>query len=254
MSALIHEVDHMTAVSLQGAVSGFHAVEWTPCFLCDICRAIHDLVMKIIKSICDCFSAGNSSISATTTSMLSGVSVADPLNLIAFYRGQEANNNGVTLDQILGWDDANLEAMHNYIQWLFPLQTPSGPNPTAARLDQATMQTFQSDPVLKNQVLRSLRRMLSFYGLQMDEATRVMTRAPNFAARSAVWLSPHNHNFLRISRMIQSLHLLGLSDYSRSFYHIMENIYRHEGSGVIGDATFGYWRGACPGAASGSTG
>jgi hypothetical protein len=199
-------------------------------------------MMKIPGSLCGCFSPGHSSIPVHTTLATRGVFVSGPLNLIPFYRGQAANNNGVTLDQILSRDDARLEEMHNYIQWLFPLQTPSGPNPTAAILDSATIQTFRADPALKNQVLRSFRRMLSFYGLRMEGTTGSISRAPDFSVRSAVWLTAHNHNFLRISRMIQSLHLLGLSDCSRSFFHVMETIYQNEGRGIIGETTYQYWR------------
>jgi hypothetical protein len=210
----------------------------------DICRAIHDVAMKVIQSICDCFRSLPIFVGAT--SLNSRVTVSGPLNLVSFYRGLELNNNGVTLDQILGWDDAHLESAHNYIQWLFPLTTPSAPNPTAPILDGATIQAFCGDAPLKNQVLRSFRRMLMFYGLQMDEGTKIITRAPNFNARAAVWLTPANHNFLRITRMIRSMSHLGLSDYSKSFFNILQNIHGNEGQGIISAPTFNFWRAACP--------
>ncbi len=215
----------------------------------DICKAVYDLAMRIIKSICDCFGGTRSFVpSETTTTNTRGATMQGPLNLVLFYRGLEPNNNAVTLDQILAWDDGQLESVHNYIQWLFPLTSPSAPNPTAAVLDNPTIQTFKGDPALKNQVLRSFRRMLAFYGLQMNEATKVITRAPNFNARAAVWLinPAGHHNFLRITRIIHSMDLLGLPDYSRSFFAIMQDIERNEGRGIIGDYTLNCWRGACP--------
>lgn len=232
-------VTAFTQPVLQAQLS-FHTCDWVG----DICRAVHDVAMKVIQSICDCF--GGLPIFRGITSSSSGLTVRGPLNLVSFYRGLEPNNNGVTLDQILGWDDAHLESAHNYIQWLFPLATLSPPNPTAPILDGATIQAFCGDAPLKNQLLRSFRRMLLFYGLQMDEGTKIITRAPNFNARAAVWLTPSNHNFLRITRMIRSMGHLGLSDYSKSFFHILQNIYGNEGQGIITPHTFGFWRESCP--------
>ena len=212
----------------------------------DFCKTVHDVVTKIFNAIKELFTQNRSttgtSIATTVTtgtsipSITMATTLPNPRNLLPFYYGQEANNNSVTLQQILNWDDGQLETVHNYIQWLFPLTTPSGPNPTAPVLDQATIQTFQNDVLLKAQLLRSFRRMLTFYGLQMDEATRVITRAPNFNARAAVWLTPANHNFLRITRIIHSLRLLGLPEYSSAFLTIMQDIARNEGSAIVGNA------------------
>lgn len=230
-------------MSVNGVGTGL-AIQ-APCLLCErigeLAKSVHDFVMKVIHAIRDYFCG-----SPATTLNIRSVTMGGPLNLVAFYRGLEPNNNGVTLNQIRAWGDGQLESVHNYIQWLFPLMTPSSPNPTAAVLDTPTMQTFRSDPALKNQVLISFQRMLSFYGLQMNAATKMIIRAPNFRVNSAVWLTPGNHNFLRITRMIRSMDLLGLSDYSKSFFSIMQDIRIHEGRGIISDYTFRLWQSACP--------
>lgn len=211
-------------------------------WMSDVCKAVHDVVMKIFNAIKAFFTQNRSTTGTSISSITMATTIPTLRNLLPFYYGIEANNNYVTLQQILNWDDGQLEAVHNYIQWLFPLTTPSGPNPTAPVLDQATIQTFQNDVLLKAQLLRSFRRMLAFYGLQMDEATRVITRAPNFNTRAAVWLTPANHNFLRITRIIHSLRLLGLPEYSSAFFTIMQDIARNEGSAIVGSDTLGFWQ------------
>lgn len=246
---VIAAIPSQTSVQIQS-----HSCEW----ISNIFRKVHDFAMRIFESICIFFKNNPSSISGTTSLSNGGMSVerlheanlgvqTPALTLISFYRGSEPNNNGVTLDQILSWDDARLESMHNYIQWLFPLKKRSNPNPIAPCLDNATIRKFQGDAMLKNQVLRSFRRMLTFYGLQMDEVTKVITRASNFNGRSAVWLTDSlgHHNFLRITRIIHSMDLLGLPDYSRSFFLIMQDIERNEGQGYISDETLGIWQRAC---------
>jgi hypothetical protein len=199
--------------------------------------------MKIINAIKECFNAMHNA-STTGTPITTVTVISNPRNLIPFYYGIEGNDNHVTLQQILNWDDGQLESVHNYIQWLFPLGSASMYDPTAPVLDQQTIQVFCNDVLLKNQLLRSFRKMLTFYGLQMDETTHVITRAPNFNTRAAVWLTPANHNFLRITRMVHSLGLLGLPEYSIAFLTIMQDIARNEGRMTVGNDTLRHWQSA----------
>lgn len=230
----------MSAISssLPSSLAYYAPCDWISSF----CRAVRDLAMKIFNAIKECFSRQNAQTTRTSTSTVA--MVPNPRNLIPFYYGLEANNDQVTLQQILSWDDGQLEVVHNYIQWLFPLETPSQFNLTAPVLDPPTMDTFHHSALLKHQLLRSFRRMLTFFGLQMDEATRAITRAPNFHTRAAVWLTPGNHNFLRITRIIHSLERLGLPEYSRACLAIMQEIAQNEGSAAISNGTLRYWQSA----------
>ncbi len=213
-----------------------------------LCQAIHQLALRLFKSLCSCFrrAAPSDSKPLSPAGPTAPSSGKGPLNLIAFYKGDEANNNGVTLNQILNWDNERLESVHNYIQWLFPLRIQSGPNPTAPILDYPTIQAFKDDPGLKNQLLTSFRRMLTFYGLELNETTGVISRAQNFAERASVWLlnpSGH-HNFLRISRILHSIRLLGLSNQCGPFLNILRDIAGHEGQHSISAQTLNYWESA----------
>lgn len=216
------------------------------CLPCDwankVCQAIYDVAMKIFNAIRDALSApqGNAPAPAAQAApLVQRGNVSGPLNIIPFYRGEQPNNNGVTLDQILSWDDDRLERVHNIIQWIFPTDIPSGPNPSAPVLDRLTYYQFRYDPALKNQVMRSLVRMLSFYGLRIDERGLIV-RGPNFAPRVENFLT-NTHNFARISRMLRSLYLLGLSRESLLLQGIMTDIAQNEGRGRIPQATLDHW-------------
>ena len=50
--------------------------------------------------------------------------------LVNFHRGGR-DSEGRTLPGILAWDDDRLEAVHDYIQWVFPTRRPSGVNAAA---------------------------------------------------------------------------------------------------------------------------
>lgn len=166
-------------------------------------------------------------------------------DLINFYRSPaHADNQGRTLAQILAWSDAQLEAVHNYIQWLFPNARPSGPNPTAPLLNDEMIEAFASDPLLRTNLRSSFLRMLRFYGLDYNVATGQITRAPNAAARQAVWLTLGNHNHLRITRILFCLRALGLQQEAQAFFQILNDICQNEGRNAVGAATLQYWRNA----------
>ena len=128
--------------------------------------------------------------------------------LLAFYRGQSRDSAGRTLDEILAWSDDDLEEVHDFIQWLFPLPEPSQYNPDAPLLVQEDIDAFHSNRRLQENLHRSFERILTFLGLTWQEGRVV--EGPSFKSRCAeVWSFP-NHNWLRITRILRSLRLLGL--------------------------------------------
>src|ERR1022692_4596159 len=115
--------------------------------------------------------------------------------LLAFYRGVQTDTEGRLLEDILVWTDDDLEAVHDFIQWLFPLPEPSQYNSDAPLLTNEDIAAFKSDPVLQANLMKSFERILAFFGLSLSEGK--VADGPNFKARVAdVWASP-NHNWLR---------------------------------------------------------
>lgn len=167
--------------------------------------------------------------------------------LVAFYRDGAPDDDNRTLAQILGWDDHRLEAIHDYIQWLFPLPERSGANPSAPTLDDATITAFRSTPIMRDRLRQAFLRMLRFYGLLWtDGPAPTVDRAANFAIRSQDWLWSMNHNHLRLTRILRSLRLLGLEGESAALFRALERIHQ-EFPGRITARTFEYWRAAASG-------
>jgi hypothetical protein len=163
--------------------------------------------------------------------------------LIAFYRGDGRDHRGRLLSHIYGFGFSELEFHHDYIQWLFPLPEPSGANASAPLLSSDDITAFKSDGTLRTALLRSFELMLQFYGLECDvrAGDAEIRKSTNFDERSRVWLTRGNHNFLRISRILRSLTLLGHAKYASAFLKCLEGIYAEEAR-TIGDVTMGYWR------------
>ncbi len=143
--------------------------------------------------------------------------------LVEFYSGRAPDHAGRFVAQIQQWPDERLEAVHDFIQWLFPLAEPSPVNPLAPVLDRETIEAFAAQPELRQNLRLSFLRMLRFYGLEMQSGPPLRIQpAANFDERAANWLHPGNHNHLRITRILKSLALLGLKEESGAFLECLE--------------------------------
>ena len=159
--------------------------------------------------------------------------------LLDFYRGQATDAEGRFITDIWAWKDDDLEAVHDFIQWLFPLPEPSQFNPDAPLLSEADIDTFKSDPVLRANLVKSFERILVFLGFSFARDGKVV-EGENLSARIPdVWATP-NHNWLRITRILRSLTLLGMNAQAQAFYDRLGEFYRR-GTFPIPASTFRYW-------------
>jgi hypothetical protein len=163
--------------------------------------------------------------------------------LTDFYRETGTDSEGRTLAEIWAYSDIEIESVHDFIQWLFPLREPSQYNPDAPRLTDADIAEFRADPTLRENLMRSFEVFLAFLGLR-HEAGRII-EAPDFDRKSEVWRYP-NHNWLRITRVLTSTRLLGLEEQGRAFFVFLKGQRDSGRSGITGD-TFGYWERAAVG-------
>lgn len=165
--------------------------------------------------------------------------------IVDFYLGKIPYKRGYTIDQIWNWNYEQLEDVHDYIQWLFPLTQPSNFNRNAPILTQSDIEQFHNSDKLKSRALTSFKTMLQFYGLQClenDDSLKI-TPSDTFKERKLEWLNWGDHNHLRITRILTSLRLMGLENYAIAFFQCLENIYHTEKDNI--DArSFAYWKNA----------
>lgn len=175
--------------------------------------------------------AASSFVETAATSRIDTSGFRSPL--LDFYRGNAANSDNFTRDEFLAWDDTQLINPTRYSCWMFPLETPSPSNPNAPLLNAETILAFKNEPLLKNNLLAAFKRMLTFYGMILDERTIQIHPAANAHYRQSVWLIPNNVHFKTITRILWSLKTLGLVEHARSFKTALEDVYGSEGSGII---------------------
>src|SRR4051794_17153937 len=121
----------------------------------------------------------------------SRTSMDDPTSpLRSYLAGTGRDGRGRTIDDVLAFSDDDLERVHDFIQWLFPLPTRSAAQPNAPVLSAADIAAIRSDEAALANLRRASERMLRFY------------RDTDF------WLARDDHNHLRITRILHALRLL----------------------------------------------
>ncbi len=162
--------------------------------------------------------------------------------LTDFYRGTAPDARGRTLAGLWAFSDREMESVHDFIQWTFPLREPSGYNPDAPLVTDADVAEFRADPALQESLGRSFGCFLAFLGLDYREGQVV--EAADFFRKRDVWARP-NHNWLRITRVLASTRMLGLEAESRAFFACLKS--RRDREPAIDPTTFRYWeRAASP--------
>ncbi len=161
-------------------------------------------------------------------------------SIIDFYYSKRTNAAGFYLGEIMGFTNYELEADHDYVQWLFPSNEASQLNKDAPVLTKYEIKEFESNKELQSKVKQSFIRMLDFFGFKMIEENGMINIIPLEATEKRpnplLWLDEFNHNMLRATRVIKSLRLTGLAEYSLAFFNTLRQ-YKHK----VSPNTFKYW-------------
>ncbi|MFE1603204.1 opioid growth factor receptor-related protein [Methylobacterium sp. ID0610] len=105
----------------------------------------------------------------------------------AFLAGQGRDGRGRLLAEVLAFDDLRIEAVHDFIQWCFPLREASRAVPGAPVLGAGEADAIRADPAARAGLAAARDRMRLFY------------------ARTDGWLTARDHNHLRITRILTAL-------------------------------------------------
>jgi hypothetical protein len=141
----------------------------------------------------------------------------------AFLEGTGTDHRGRSIDFILAFDDESLEAVHDYIQWLFPLPEPSRFNAEAPVLSAREMAAIAASPLARRNLLAAGDRLRRFY------------------ESNSHWLVAVDHNHLRITRIIRSLRILVGAEEAQTFHARIEELVVAGGHPVAAEA-LDYWR------------
>jgi hypothetical protein len=167
--------------------------------------------------------------------------------LILFYLGLSADAQGRKIEDIWQWEHERLEYTHDYIQWLFPLLEKSNFNRNAPTLNPSVIETFKNTKELKKRLRQSLLLILDFYGLKVESQPSQpikIIKSETYQDRKKQWIGWRNHNYLRLTRILTSLKLLGLENEAKALFKCLDEIYQEE-KDKIGSETYSYWKNYC---------
>ncbi|MEH3145334.1 MAG: opioid growth factor receptor-related protein [Methylobacterium frigidaeris] len=144
----------------------------------------------------------------------------------AFLAGQGRDGRGRLLAEVLAFDDGRIETVHDFIQWLFPLPDASRAVSGAPVLDAAQAEAIRRDPAALAGLRAARERMARFY------------------AGTGHWLAPHDHNHLRITRILAALRDLLGPEEARAFHAAVTERNRAAGS-PVNRRSLSFWERAC---------
>lgn len=142
--------------------------------------------------------------------------------VLAFLEGEGRDAAGRTVFDVLAFDDAAIERRHDFIQWLFPLTEPSAAVPGSPVLTPEDVTAIQDSTLAQCTLAAATDRMDRFYRATHD------------------WLSPRDHNHLRITRIIRALRLLSGDEQADAFRDAI--LWRVEATQApVSARSRGYW-------------
>ena len=146
------------------------------------------------------------------------------MSVLRFLEGEGADAAGRRIGDVLAMGDGALEARHDFIQWLFPLPEPSAAVPGSPVLTPEDLAAIRGSAPAQANLRAAAARMAAFY------------------AATDHWLAVHDHNHLRITRIIRSLRLLAGDAEADSFRAAMTA--RAEAEGRVNARSLDYWASA----------
>lgn len=141
----------------------------------------------------------------------------------AFLAGIGRDGSGRRLAEVLAFNDARIEGVHDFVQWCFPLSEASRAVPGAPVLAATEAAAIRADAAARDGLSAALDRMTRFY------------------RDTDGWLRPYDHNHLRITRIITAVSdLVGRAEAEAFHTFVME---RNAAAGApVNAGSLEYWK------------
>ncbi|CUS48005.1 MAG: Opioid growth factor receptor (OGFr) conserved region [Idiomarinaceae bacterium HL-53] len=164
--------------------------------------------------------------------------------LRAFYTQGGANDRGYTLIQLWERPDQWLERSHMFIQWMFPLTTPSAANIYAPLLNDETIQFLREDIKAQENLERSFERFCGLLGLALERNCSVLqvVKGENFEVRKGDWFTFNSHSNARITRVLSCMRLLKRDDLAQVLFEGVLKLMDTEPDCGIGSVAVTHWK------------
>ena len=145
------------------------------------------------------------------------------MDLVTFLKNQEPDFNVRFLSDIWDFRDIDIERNHDFIQIVFPLDTPSNFSSHGYYVDNPKLLSIlKNDDVVKNNIIKSSKW---FY---------------EFLKRNQHWRKPEDHNHLRITRVIKCLRLIVSDEDADNYYEKIMGLLENQNQ--INQKSLQFWK------------
>ena len=149
------------------------------------------------------------------------------MNIEKFLLNKEPDFKNRFLQDIWNYSDEEIEHTHDFIQLLFPLDEESKAVSNRIYLDSnEAIFRLKANKLVKENIVKSSRWFLLFL------------------ARNSQWKRKHDHNYLRITRIIKSLRLLVSDGEANKFYKSFIQLIDETHKSKINLTTLLHWENA----------
>ncbi len=142
------------------------------------------------------------------------------MDIYNFLTGKSTDYYGRSIKDIHNFDYQQLENIHNYIQWIFPTFTKSQFYPNTPILDNIQVRKIKNSKEAITNIRLSFFLMIDFYGLELT-LNKDIKIGKHFESRKGNWLELGNHNHLRITRILNSLKIMGFNKERDNFLNVL---------------------------------
>lgn len=159
-----------------------------------------------------------------------------------FYLGKRRTPEGFSFEDIMNFNSVQFELHHHFIQWLFPIETPSFYNISAPILTKEEAVKLGECREVRKKMIQAFQFVCKMYELDIvfEEENIHIIPGNNF---SGWWLTKNNHNHLRITRILKCLTNVGLKKYAIAFLQLLESLYKTNSEGIT-KKTMEFWKNA----------
>ncbi len=158
--------------------------------------------------------------------------------IINYYLGSGTDDKGRTLTDVLNFTDSELESVHDYIQWLFPTFEMSAYHPEAPIFTADSAMAFVETGLIMDNARFAFDRIMQFYGMAYLDSTNKETVVRYDFSNN--WVTRGNHNFLRLTRILKFLNIVGMSNEADALFAALCGVYAAQPV-VVGRRTLKFW-------------
>jgi len=159
-----------------------------------------------------------------------------------FYDNKIPNGDGLYLKEMWDFNDWQIENTHHFIQWLFPISFKSNHCDDAPIVTAKEVEKLTRSEDFRHKLLKSLAMMENFWGFDVEHASTIAKPKSFRSFLNKEWFTPYNHNFIRISRVLQSLVLFGLDKEAQELLDYLENNVYTNYKHIIGEENLEMWK------------